>query len=66
MLKECQAAVVIPKETYVPCYESNCENCEQTPTVTVHKNGKENYRFDMCGPCTFGTAQALDVDWWNS
>lgn len=50
----------------VPDYEAECENCGQSPCVTgVDKNEVTIYRSGMCGPCTFGTAKAIDPDWWN-
>ncbi len=51
---------------YEPDYANRCENCGESPTVTgVNKDGKVVYAAGMCGPCTFGTAKALDPDWWN-
>ncbi len=52
-------------DSYVPDYNHTCENCEETPTVTGVVNGKVVYESNMCGPCTFGSAQALDPEWWN-
>ena len=52
-------------DKYEPDYASKCENCDQSPTVTGVKNDKVVYDSGMCGPCTFGTAEALDPDWWN-
>jgi hypothetical protein len=56
----------IELDSYQPNYTSRCENCEQSPTVTGVKAGKTVYESGMCGPCTFGTAAALDPAWWNS
>ena len=56
---------VLEMDGYKPDYESKCENCDQSPCVTAVLDGKEVHHFGMCGPCTFGTAQALDPDWWN-
>lgn len=53
------------EKKFVPDYETECENCGQSPTVTLEENGKVTSRWDMCGPCTFGTARALNVDEWN-
>ena len=52
-------------DSYEPDYEQECQNCGQTPCVTAMKDGKVVASFEMCGPCTFGTAKALDPDWWN-
>lgn len=52
---------------FEPDYTTECVNCGQTPTVTgVDADGNVRVAFDMCGPCTFGTAAALDPDWWNN
>lgn len=53
------------KSVWKPDYESYCDVCGQSPVVTsVDEDGKENYRSDMCGPCTFGEAACLDPDVW--
>lgn len=52
---------------FEPDYTESCANCGQTPTVTgVDAAGNVLYASDMCGPCTFGTAAALNPDWWNT
>lgn len=53
---------------YEPDYEVECENCGQTPCVTgvCITTKRVVYESDMCGPCTFGTAAALDIEWWNA
>jgi len=53
-------------DSYEPDYEQECENCGQTPVVTGVAKGKVVYDSGMCGPCTFGTARAIDPAWWNS
>jgi hypothetical protein len=52
-------------DRYEPNHDGRCEVCEQGPTVTGMKNGVVVYASEMCGPCTFGTAKALDHEWWN-
>ena len=52
-------------DSYEPNYENECEVCSQTPTVTAVKNGETLHDWDLCGVCVFGTAKALDPDWWN-
>lgn len=51
---------------YEPDYETECETCEQKPTVTIVENGEVQHHFGLCGPCCFGEAAALDVDTWNA
>ena len=52
-------------DSYEPDYDCECENCGQSPCVTAVKDGEVVHHTDMCGVCTFGTAKALDPDWWN-
>lgn len=52
-------------DSYEPDYANECCNCGQIPCVTAVNNGEVVYQFDMCGPCTFLTAKALDPAWWN-
>lgn len=40
-----------------PDWDHKCENCGHTPVVG--KNG------DLCGPCYFGTADAVNGGWWD-
>lgn len=51
---------------YEPDYEDSCMNCEQSPTVTAVSKGEVVYQWHLCGPCMFGTAQALDSTTWNT
>lgn len=51
------------KATFEPDYESECCNCGQTPVVVLI-DGDISHDSSMCGVCFFGTADALDVDWW--
>ena len=55
----------MPESRYDPDYENECDNCGQIPTVTVFEGRQMTHHFGMCGVCTFGTAKALDTDWWN-
>lgn len=54
------------KEQYEPSYDTVCTVCSQTPVVVAVSSTKERIELDLCGPCCFGTARALDVDWWNA
>ena len=56
----------IEVESYEPDYTSECMVCGQSPVVTVVREGEVIHSTEMCGPCTFGTAKALDPDWWNN
>ena len=49
---------------FVPDYEIECCNCEQTPTVTIFQDGLIWAQSELCGPCYFGEADALDPDNW--
>lgn len=48
----------------VPNYERPCENCEQVPTVDVYEGDKLGWHMDLCGPCAFGEADAIDPENW--
>ena len=51
--------------TYVPDYEQQCSNCGTSPVVTIQNSkGKVITDFEMCGPCTFGSAECIDPDNW--
>lgn len=52
-------------DKFEPNYKGKCCNCDQSPTVTAVKDGKVVVDWEMCGPCTFGTAQAIDPLNWN-
>lgn len=41
-------------EEFTPDYESQCENCGESPVVPVT---------GMCGPCTFGEADTAHGNW---
>lgn len=57
-------AIYIDK--YKPNYNGKCENCGQKPIVTGVLGKKVVYNSGMCGPCTFGAAETLDVKTWNN
>ena len=50
---------------YVPDYNQECEVCGESPTVMIAENDQIQHDFNLCGVCCFGTAKAIDVDWWN-
>ena len=52
---------------FEPDYKKKCEACGQKPSVTtVNDTGAVIDNWNLCGPCMFGTAAALDPDWWNN
>lgn len=53
-------------DTFEADYDNVCTVCGNTPTVVALMPDKEKTEFDLCGPCCFGTARALDVEWWNA
>ena len=53
------------KNKLVPNYKNKCDLCDQSPTVTVEKDGKFISDYDMCGPCTLGESSAIDPEEWN-
>ena len=57
---------VIEIDSYEPDYDSTCDCCGQSPVVTAVKDGVVVHSTEMCGVCTFGTARAMDPEWWNS
>lgn len=53
------------EDHYVPDYKQKCQNCGQTPVVTIQNSeGKVINDFNMCGPCTFGEAACIDPGEW--
>lgn len=44
------------KKAFRPNYEECCENCGSKPTVPIS---------GLCGPCHFGTADAVGGGWWD-
>lgn len=53
---------VVPK----PNYEENCVVCDQSPVVDLYDPAENTlfHKTELCGPCCFGTASALDPDNW--
>lgn len=41
---------------YGPNWNAKCENCGSTPVVRCS---------GLCGPCHFGTAEAVGGGWWD-
>ncbi len=52
---------------YIP-EDAECSVCGNSPCVIARPidGGEPDMQMNMCGPCTFGTADALDPDWWNN
>ena len=51
---------------FEPDYITECFNCDQTPTVMVTDEGCNiEHHTELCGPCCFGEAAALDPKNWN-
>jgi hypothetical protein len=48
-----------------PDYDIKCCLCDATPTVTIEDEGVTTYESELCGPCYFGTAAAIDTEEWN-
>jgi hypothetical protein len=47
-----------------PNYEIKCDVCEQTPTVDVESSDGKIIHTELCGPCCFGEASAIDPKEW--
>lgn len=56
---------VVEIDRYEPDYDDQCQNCGASPTVTAVKDGVVVYRAHLCGPCCWGTADAIDPEEWN-
>ncbi len=50
-------------KAFEPDYEGECQ-CGRSPTVVLI-DGDASHDSGLCGLCFFGTAKALDVDWWT-
>jgi len=44
------------QDKFEPDYNHSCENCGSKPTVPMS---------GLCGPCHFGTADAVGGGWWD-
>jgi hypothetical protein len=51
-------------DSFEPDYCARCEVCDESPCVTGVKAGRVVYQSGMCGPCTFGTADAINPANW--
>lgn len=51
-------------DSYEPDYDTPCDNCGETPTVTGVKAGIVVYHSGMCGPCTWGESSLIDPANW--
>jgi len=52
------------QERMVPDWESECEVCGASPTVTIEVKGMVVSATGLCGACCFGEADCLDPDNW--
>jgi len=57
---------IVSYHSAVPNDEGTCVACNQSPTVNFEANGKVVLATDLCGPCYFGTAEAVDPDNWDN
>jgi len=44
------------RRDYRPDWNGRCENCGSSPTIPIS---------GLCGPCHWGTAEAVGGGWWN-
>ena len=51
-------------EVFEPDYGGQCHLCGESPTVIGLAGGRVIYESGMCGPCTFGNAEAFDPSTW--
>lgn len=52
-------------DAYAPDEDRECDVCGTSPTVVGLCQGKIVYQSRMCGPCTWGEADAHDPSTWN-
>jgi len=52
-------------DQWLPDYDGECIQCGESPTVDGWRNGKLVYHGRMCGPFTWGTAEAVNPATWN-
>lgn len=56
---------ILSDNKFEPDYEKQCDNCGQVPTVRiVNAQGQEVMHTEMCGPCTWGEAETIDLEKW--
>ena len=53
------------KEKFEPDYEGKCDLCEQSPTVVINCDDGGRIKSNLCGPCYFGTANAIYPEDWE-
>lgn len=63
--RERESAETIQIDTYEPNYRRKCGACGTSPTVEGVKDGARVVIADLCGPCTFGTSDAIEPSEWN-
>lgn len=51
-------------DSFEPDYGARCEVCDESPCGIGVKAGQVVYQSDMCGPCTFGTADSINPANW--
>jgi hypothetical protein len=44
------------RKMFRPDWQQGCDNCGQKPVVPMS---------GLCGPCHFGTAEAINGGWWD-
>lgn len=52
--------------SYISNYSGLCDVCGDTPTVVVVAKNEPVRHLNLCGPCCFGTAEALDPSYWET
>ena len=55
-----------PDDRVIPREDGQCQFCKQARTVAFEVQGKMVHDTELCGPCYFGTAQALDSSKWEA
>jgi hypothetical protein len=51
--------------SFKPNYDGKCVACGSSPTVTgLDEDGKKLFGDQLCGPCFFGEAEAVDPETW--
>ena len=55
-----------PDDGMIPHEDGQCRFCDQSPTVALEIKGQMVHDTELCGPCYFGTAKALDSSKWGA
>lgn len=63
MILETQQEMTL--DSFEPDYSGVCQSCGQSPTVSGERHGRIVVRWDLCGPCCFGSARMLNPREWN-